>query len=149
MTVTPDNFREACLRQLPNLPDHVFSQRPIRLIGGNETTIYAFSFDVPPSHFCSGPLILRIFDSSISHPKQYRWEAVTHDVLRNSGYPIPGILVAGVDPDIGAFVIMERLEGIMMGSDGLKMPGGLLHFPAIFRNLPAERRLKLYGNVRV
>ena len=42
---------------------------------------------------------------------------------------------------------MEHLNGIMMGSDGLEMPGGVLHFPKIYRNLPttlAELHLELH-----
>ncbi|MCZ6641636.1 MAG: phosphotransferase [Gammaproteobacteria bacterium] len=132
-----DDLREACLSHLPDLADHTFSEPPERLPGGNETSIFAISFDVPPHHPCSGPLIIRIFDNPASHFEQYRWEAATHDVLVRSGYPVPKVLVAARHAKIGAFVIMERLNGVMLGSQGLEMPAGVLHFPKIYRNLPA------------
>ena len=131
-----DSLREACLRHLPDLAGYTFSRPPRKLVGGNETTIFAISFNVPVDHPCSGPLIIRIFDSPAGHPEQYRWEAATHDELVRSGYPVPRILVAAKTADIGAFVIMERLDGTMLGSEGLEMPSGVVHFPKIVRNLP-------------
>ena len=91
---------------------------------------------MPVGHPYSGPLIIRIFDSPAGHPEQYRWEAATHDELVRSGYPVPRILIAAETADIGAFVIMERLNGAMLGSEGLEMPSGVVHFPKIYRNLP-------------
>ena len=32
------------------LPLHVFAEMPVNLLGGNETTIYSFRFDVPVDH---------------------------------------------------------------------------------------------------
>ncbi len=123
MTPTSNNLREACRRHLPDLPDCPFSEPPRRIVGGNETTIYTISFDVPADHSYGGSLIMRIFDSPASPPEQYLWEAATHEVLMRSGYRVPRILIAAEDPTIGTFVIMEHLNGIMMGSDGLEMPG--------------------------
>ena len=91
---------------------------------------------MPVGHPYNGPLIIRIFDSPAGHPEQYRWEAATHDELVRSGYPVPRILIAAETADIGAFVITERLNGAMLGSEGLEMPSGVVHFPKIFRNLP-------------
>ena len=83
-----DQFRHT----IEGLPPHVFAQAPINLLGGNETTIYSFSFDVPVDHPFSGPLIARIFNKAATDPQQYLWEAAVHNVLANQGLPVPRIL---------------------------------------------------------
>ena len=130
------------------LPPQVFRDPPISLTGGNETTIYAFSFDVADEHPFSGPLIVRIFDKTSGESQQYLWEAATHEVLAEEGYPVPRILLASDHPGLGApWLIMERIPGSMLVGDALEMPWGVFKFASVFVSLPvllAELHRKLH-----
>ncbi len=121
------------------LPLHVFAEMPVNLLGGNETTIYSFRFDVPDDHPFSGPLIVRIFNKVATDPQQYLWEATVHKVLANQGYPVPRILKASAEGDLGGpWLIMDRVPGTMLGADALEMPWGIVRFPFVLKALPRQ-----------
>jgi aminoglycoside phosphotransferase len=134
---------------IDGLPTQVFSQPPADLLGGNETTIYAFEFDVPADHLFSGPLVIRIFDKAATHPQQYLWEAAAHNVLASQGFPVPRILRSSVDDGLGGpWLIMDRLPGEMLGSEAMVMPWGVFRFPSVMRSLPdslAELHTRLHA----
>jgi|TARA_B100000315_G_scaffold257046_1_gene304588 aminoglycoside phosphotransferase (APT) family kinase protein len=138
------------LRQtIENLPVNPFSEAPVNLLGGNETLIYAFRLAVEAGHAFHGPLIIRIFANDYSDSRQYLWEATAHDVLGAMGFPVPRILLASAEPGLrGPWLVMEQIEGAMLGSEAFEMPGGVLRFPGLYRNLPgrlARLHLKLHA----
>jgi aminoglycoside phosphotransferase (APT) family kinase protein len=130
-----DQFRHT----IEGLPPQVFAETPVNLLGGNETTIYSFSFDVPADHRFSGPLVVRIFNKAATDPQQYLWEAAVHNVLHDQGFPVPRILHASAEADPGGpWLIMDRVPGTMLGSDALEMPWGIFRFPLVIKKLPRQ-----------
>jgi aminoglycoside phosphotransferase (APT) family kinase protein len=136
---TDQKLTEQFRRTIERLPPHVFAETPVKLLGGNETTIYSFSFDVPADHPFTGPLIVRIFNKAGTHPQQYLWEAVAHNVLADQGFPVPRILTSSAEAGVGdPWLIMERVPGTMLGGDALEMPWGISRFPSVFFALPRQ-----------
>lgn len=125
-----------------------FAERPEPVLGGNETTIYGFSLDVPDDHPLSGALIARIF-SETRNPLQHRVEARVHEVLRSQGYPVPAVRFVSDGDGVGApWFVMEKLPGTMLGSEGLRMPWGIFHFGELIHSVPArlaDLHLRLHG----
>ena len=132
-------LREVFRRSIGGLSANVFSEPPVNLLGGNETTIYAFELDVHSDHPLSGPLVIRIFDKAATHPQQYLWEAAAHNVLAVQGYPVPRILQSSADDGLGdPWLIMARLPGVMLGSEAMVMPWGVFRFPSVTLSLPTQ-----------
>ena len=136
------------LRRDTRANDLDFAQQPETVLGGNETTIYAFSLDVPDDHPLSGALIARIFFKTLN-PLQHRIEALVHNGLSVCGYPVPAVRFVSDGDGVGApWIVMDRLPGTMLGSEGLRMPSGILHFRALLHAVPrklAELQLSLHA----
>lgn len=136
------------LRRDTRANDLDFAQQPETVLGGNETTIYAFSLDVPDDHPLSGALIARIFFKT-RDPLQHRIEALVHNGLFVCGYPVPPVRFVSDGDGVGAaWIVMDRLPGTMLGSEGLRMPSGVLHFRDLLHAVPrklAELQLALHA----
>lgn len=102
-----------------------FSEPPVALTGGFDTTILAFQLaNAPPEY--SAPLVLRLMPSSSDGLRLARENAV-HTAMAVAGFPAPRVLIASFDDgDLGApFLIMDRLPGQNLwensfGPDGKK-----------------------------
>jgi len=104
-----------------------YTDAPVPLSGGFDTTILAFRLDGAPADW-SRPLILRVMTRADSGPRVLR-EVAVHEALVQAGFPAPRVLLHDTEPaPLGLpFLVMERLPGGTMWSAVGK--GGL---PAIF-----------------
>jgi aminoglycoside phosphotransferase (APT) family kinase protein len=100
----------AYLRDSLNLPSLDYAEAPVALVGGYETSIFAF-------RLADGPwqptgLILRIFRSH-EDPRRALYEAAIHNVVGDLGYPAPRVHLSCTDGDIlgGGFLVMQRMPG--------------------------------------
>ena len=136
------------LRRNTGADDLAFAERPEPVLGGNDTTIYAFSLDVADDHELSGELIARIFPAN-GGQLQHRMEATVHNGLGAQGYPVPAVrFVSDGDGVGGPWIVMDRIPGTVLGSEGLQMPSGILHLRGLLRSVPrtlADLQLALHA----
>ncbi|MEX2246329.1 MAG: phosphotransferase family protein [Dehalococcoidia bacterium] len=100
-----------CLREALADPGLTFTEPPVPMTGGYDTSIYAFRLNHAPSGFDHG-LVLRLYREH-HEPLRARWEATVHGVLADAGYPAPRVLLLNEDPGrLGQpFLIIERMPG--------------------------------------
>ena len=88
-----------------------YREPPVRIHGGNNTTVYGFRLANAPQGW-GGSLILRILRRE-QDPRDVLVEAAVQNALVAQGYPAPPMLLASTDAARlgGAFQVMERLPG--------------------------------------
>jgi aminoglycoside phosphotransferase (APT) family kinase protein len=124
-----------------------YSEPPVRITGGFDTYIYAFSLQGVPRDW-SGSLILRLFRTDnpwvlLSSPDRARFESAVQNTIFHMGYPAPRVLhtCPNSEPLGSPFLIMERLPGRIM-LDVLFRPSRFwFRLPHIF----AEAQARLHG----
>jgi aminoglycoside phosphotransferase (APT) family kinase protein len=124
-----------------------YGEPPVRITGGFDTHIYAFSLHGAPKDW-SGPLILRLFRSdnpwiSMSGPDRPRFESAVQNTIFQMGYPAPRVVhTCPNSKPLGApFLIMERLPGRIMLHVLFRPSRFWLRLPDIF----AEAQARLHG----
>jgi len=100
------------LRERLNDPVLDFAEVPARVLGGNETWVYAFRLARPPDPAWQLPLILRILRPHLD-PESVRAEGVLQRLLAEQGFPVPEVLDFDLRPARlgGPFQIMTRVPG--------------------------------------
>jgi len=104
----------AYLRQRVDAPALVFAEPPSPILGGFDTSIYAFALGNADGPY-SGALIARVFRTP-AEAERARYEAAIQNAVASLGYPAPEVLLVEPQSDIlGApFVIMRRMPGRAM-----------------------------------
>jgi aminoglycoside phosphotransferase (APT) family kinase protein len=129
------------LRSVTPCPVLTYAEAPTRMSGGYDATILRFSLQSAPDPF-SGPLVLRLFQSTVDAQRAPR-EAAVQNALSELGYPAPRVFIAEtrIEPLGGPFLIMERMPGRSLGSEfeGLRIKG-LGQTLNVLRQLPRIRR---------
>ena len=101
----------AFLRVEADVDSLSFTENPVRLLGGFDTLIFAFSPDGAPQEL-AGPLIVRVFPD-MAGQGQAKKEAVFQNAMADAGYAAPRVLIhCGARTIAGrAFNVMERVSG--------------------------------------
>ncbi len=88
-----------------------FATPPTRLMGGFDTTIWAFELGGAPEREWRQPLVARVFRPG--QAKRPRFEGVVHSAISAQGFPCPpSMLVEESDRPLGGpFMIMPRARG--------------------------------------
>jgi aminoglycoside phosphotransferase (APT) family kinase protein len=126
---------EALLRVLSAFAGsaQTFAQRPTPITGGFWAAIYGFELHDPPADL-RGRLVLRI----MPNPEVGRRETIVQRGVAEQGYPTPRVVLDGVDAPLGgAFMVMERVEGVQLLA-GLGLGGALLRLPKTVRRVARQ-----------
>ena len=102
------------LRQRLDAPGLTFAEPPTPVLGGFDTSIYAFVLNNAGARYAGG-LIARVFRTP-AEAERARYEAVIQNAVASLGYPAPEVLIVEPKPDVlGApFIIMRRMPGRVM-----------------------------------
>ena len=105
------------LRQRLAAPGLAFAEPPTPVLGGFDTSIYAFVLNNVGAPFAGG-LIARVFRTP-AEGERARCEAVIQNAVVSLGYPAPEVLL--VEPQSGVlgapFIVMRRMPGRAMLHD--------------------------------
>ncbi len=113
-----------------------YKDAPREIVGGFETTTFAFSLTGAPTEL-SGPLILRRHQRE-GDPELARVESRVQNGLAELGFPAPRVSTVCTDAGVlgGAFTIMERVRGRTM-MEAMLGPG-VFRISAVLGRLHAQ-----------
>jgi aminoglycoside phosphotransferase (APT) family kinase protein len=101
----------ARVRALPGCGDAAYAEAPEELVGGYDTSIFAFRVSGAAAPW-DGPLIARLFRPE--SPSAPRVETAIQNAVADMGYPCPRVLLDGGEGGTIAgrpFMVMERVAG--------------------------------------
>lgn len=95
-------------------PGLAFAELPTPILGGFDTSIYAFSLSNAEARY-SGALIARVFRTP-AEGERTRYEAAVQNAVAALGYPAPEVVLVENQADAlsGPFIIMRRMPGNAM-----------------------------------
>jgi aminoglycoside phosphotransferase (APT) family kinase protein len=128
-----------------------FAEPPSPILGGFDTSIYAFSLNNAAAPY-SGALIARVFRTP-GEGVRTRYEAIVQNAVAALGYPAPEVLLIEphAEPLGGPFVIMRRMPGnamlgALLGPKIGNMATLLGRWQARLHDLDAEEFRRRLGN---
>ena len=103
------------LRAATGAPGLAYAEPPSPISGGFDAQIFGFRLDGAPPHLM-GPLVLRLLRRAASAESVVR-EAAVQNALVAMGFPAAPVPLIETDSAVlgGAFLVMRRLEGVMLG----------------------------------